>query len=213
MRGITIAAVLAVQQVIASNVFRKCQEPEVQQNFDLDSYLSTWYEYKRDKDCTYESGICDTATYSLNDDGTIRVRNNDYYDSKSKWGGGTGKAFIVNPEDHDGYLKVKFVPFVPAGDYKILETDYDGYAVIYTCMGLGGIFNIEYVWILTRDPNPSAEIIEKAMNVLSTKIPKYDVSALQLTPQGDGALASGASCPYESQPNSNGSVFSEYLLQ
>ena len=172
MKAIALAA--AAQQVNAENVFRGCQNPTVQQNFDLDAYLGLWYEARRDKECKYESGICNTADYQLRDDGDIRVRNNELDDKTAAWGGGTGKAFVVDPSKDEGYLKVKFVPFVPAGDYKVLETDYDNYAVLYTCMGLPGLFNIEYVWILTREVYPTEAVMQQALDVVSTKVPKYD---------------------------------------
>ena len=178
MKGLTIAAALAMGEALASNVFRGCQTPEVQQNFDLDAYLGEWYEQRRDKDCAYESGVCTTATYSMNDDGSIRVLNNDYVEENSEWGGGVGRATIVDPSKDEGYLKVKFVPLVPAGDYKILETDYTSYTVLYTCMGLPGVYNIEYVWILTREQDPSDEVMDHALDVIRTKVPKYDMDAL-----------------------------------
>ena len=77
-RNFTFAAAFAAHQAAAIEVFRACQTPEVVQDFDLDSYLGLWYEARRDKDCRYESesSICNTASYSLKDDGDIRVRNN-----------------------------------------------------------------------------------------------------------------------------------------
>ena len=188
-----IASAFAAEQALASKVFRGCQEPTVQQQFDLDAYLGLWYEQRRDKECSYEDGICNTAQYSLTDDpDTIRVRNNELDDGV--WGGGTGKAFVVDPSKDEGYLKVKFVPLVPAGDYKIMETDYTNYTVLYTCTGFLGAYSVEYVWILTREPEPSDDVMNKALDVVRTKVPKYDMSALAATHQGDD-------CPYDSQPN------------
>ena len=154
--------------------------PDVEQNFDVDAYLGLWYEAYRDVECRYESGICDTAHYSLRDDGDIRVRNNDYIDGE--WTGGVGKAYQVDPSQNDGYLKVKFAPLIPAGDYKVLSTDYENYTVIYTCAGLAGLYNIEYVWILCRDTDPSQDIIDTAMDAVRTKVPLYDITALTRTP-------------------------------
>ncbi len=197
----SIALASAATQVYAENVFRGCQNPTVQQNFDLNGYLGLWYEQRRDKECRYESGICNTAAYSLRDDGDIRVRNNELDADTEEWGGGTGKAFVVDPSKDEGYLKVKFVPFVPAGDYKILETDYENYTVLYTCMGLPGVYNIEYVWILTREVNPSDEVMQQALDVVAAKVPKYDITYLHQTAQGKRALPSGNDCPYDSAPN------------
>ena len=91
---------------------------------------------------------------------------------------------------------------MPWGDYKVLETDNDNYTVVYTCMGLPGIYNIEYAWILTRDPYPSDAVMDKALAALASGVPKYDMTALYATPQGEGALKSGADCPYETAPQS-----------
>ena len=198
MKSIATILALAATQAHASNVTRACLEPTVEQNFDLNSYLGLWYEARRDVECRYEEGVCNTASYSLRDDGDIRVRNNQYVDGE--WGGGTGKAFVVDPSKDEGYLKVKFVPFVPAGDYKVLGTDYDNYTVIYGCTGLANLYNIEYVWILTRDQNPSDDVIDQALDVVRTVTPEYDIDALAYTAQGDGALPDGGACPYETAP-------------
>ena len=193
MHSIAFAAALAVA-TNAANVFRSCQKPTMQQDFDVSKYLGTWYEQRRDKDCAYEDGVCNTANYQLTDNPKkLRVRNNEYHEDESEWEGGTGTATIVDPDAHEGYLKVKFVPLVPAGDYKILETDYDNYTVIYTCTGVPHTFNVEYAWILTRDQNPSDEIMSKALSVLAEKVPKYDFdTAFYETPQ---MLSDGSACP------------------
>ena len=91
---------------------------------------------------------------------------------------------------------------MPAGDYKVVDTDYDNYTVVFGCTGLG-LFNIEYVWILTREASPDQSIIDQAIDSVQTKLPQYDISALYATPQGDSALASGESCPYDSQPTAS----------
>ena len=204
MRSFAIVAALAATQAVASNIFRKCPLPEVQQDFDVEAYTGLWYEQRRDTADLFESstGICVTAQYFLNDNGTLRVLNNEYDDKKSKWGGGEGVATVVDPTKNEGYLTVKFNVFAPAGDYKVVETDYENYTVIYTCFGLASA-NIEYAWIMTRDANPTKEVMDKAYAAIATKIPKYDSSIKNFpaTPQGDGALKSGEACPYDSQPN------------
>lgn len=123
----------------------------------MNAYLGTWYEIVRDKDTSYEHGICNTANYQLKDDGTIRVLNNEWLADDQKWGGGLGYAFVVDPSKDEGYLKVKFVEYIPAGDYKVIATDYDNYAVIYSCIGLGPFLSKEYVWVLARAPEVSEE--------------------------------------------------------
>ena len=137
MQAAIISALTFIGLTNAAVYPRGCQNPKVVQNFDLDRYLGLWYEIVRDKDTSYEHGICSTAQYALKDDGSIRVRNNEYLTEEQKWGGGEGHAFVVDPTKDEGYLKVKFVPLTPAGDYKVIATDYDNYSVVYSCIGLG----------------------------------------------------------------------------
>ena len=175
MRGL-LSFATAFAMAEAGKADRECQMPEVQQNFDVEAYTGIWYEQRRDKDCYYESGICDTATYSIKNETTLRVLNNDYVEDTDKWRGGAVNGVIVDPSKHEGYLKITFLPFVPGGDYKILGTDYESYTVLYTCLTYPIKSNLEFVWILTRDPNPSDDVMNTALDVIRTKIPLYDMS-------------------------------------
>ena len=49
----------------------------------------------------------------------------------------------------------------PAGDYLVLDTDYDQFALVYSC-GNVGFFKIEFGWLLARTPTVSAEVMAKA---------------------------------------------------
>ena len=175
----TIALAIAAQQVYAEKVTRECQYPSVKQNFNKDGYFGTWYEQLRDKEVIYENGICNTANYSLKEDGDVRVRNDELETDTESWGGGTGKAWIKEPEKHEGRLMVKFVPFIPAGEYQILDTDYKSYSVVYTCETMPGVpYKTEYVWVLTREAVPDPSMMSHCLGIIADKVPKYDMSYL-----------------------------------
>ena len=89
---------------------RGCQETEVVQHFDQNAYLGRWYEIVRDKDTSYEHGICATPNYFLREDGNIRIRNNEWIPEDNAWSGGDGYAYQNDPSKDEGYLKVKFSP-------------------------------------------------------------------------------------------------------
>ena len=201
-KSIALMAAAAQQQFVSAHkVYRECQQPVVEQHFDVTGYTGLWYEQVRDKEVIYETGICNTANYTFRPDGDIRVRNNELALDTEEWGGGTGKAYLADKSKNEGHLKVKFVPFIPAGDYKVLETDYENFSIVHGCESMPGQdFNTEYVWILTRDVYPSNHIMQHAYNVIANKVPLYDMSLLVPTPQGHGALPSGADCPYDSAP-------------
>lgn len=100
--SVIIASLFAAAN--AGVIHRACQEPDVVQNFDTDAYLGLWYEIYRDEAIRYEHGTCTTASYAKNDDGSLKVLNNDYIESEQKWGGGIGRATFVDPSKDDGYL-------------------------------------------------------------------------------------------------------------
>ena len=57
-------------------------------------------------------------------------------------------------------MQVHF-PGSPTGNYWVLATDYENYSAVYTCFDLLGIYKFEYAWLLTREREPSAEVVTK----------------------------------------------------
>ncbi|MCW8327349.1 lipocalin family protein [Photobacterium sp. SDRW27] len=122
------------------------------ENFQLNRYLGTWYEIAR-LDHRFERGLTQvSATYSLNDDGSVKVINKGFNHDDNEWKEAEGKAKFVNSPDI-GHLKVSFFgPFY--GSYVIffLETDYS------TALVSG--YNTDYFWILSRHPQLDHRQIE-----------------------------------------------------
>lgn len=112
------------------------------ENFITTKYLGTWYEIAR-FDFYFEKNLNQTtATYSLNQDGSIRVDNKGFDTSTQKWKQSIGKAKFVK-DDHTAMLKVSFFgPFYGGYNVIALDSDYQ-YALVS-----GG--NLEYLWILSR---------------------------------------------------------------
>ena len=125
--------------------------------FDLQRYLGTWYEIAR-FDHRFERGLEGvTATYSLRDDGKIKVLNQGYKGSlDGKHDVAVGKAKTT---DEPGKLKVSFF-WIFYADYLIMELD-ENYQ-----WALIGSNSDKYLWILSRTPqlNEATKklILEKA---------------------------------------------------
>ncbi len=75
--------------------------------FELERYLGEWYEIAR-LNHSFEEGLdCVTATYSLRDDGGVKVINRGYNLEAQAWDEAEGRAYFIDDESV-GRLKVSF---------------------------------------------------------------------------------------------------------
>lgn len=149
-------------------------DKRVVKQVDFGRYMGKWYEIAR-YDHKFERNLVGvTATYSMRDDGKIKVVNRGYKGSiDGKLSEVIGKAKIPDP-DEPAKLKVSFFLFF-YGDYFILELDKDyQWAII-------GSSSDKYLWILSR----TLEMDETLYNQLLYYLTKrgYDVSKLIIVPQ------------------------------
>lgn len=112
-------------------------------NFDIQRYAGRWYEIAR-LDHSFERGMSDvSATYTLQQDGSVQVLNRGYQESESKWKEAVGRA-LFNSTPDVASLKVSFFgPFY--GGYHVIALDPD-----YRWALVAGNDN-SYLWILARD--------------------------------------------------------------
>ena len=122
---------------------------KVVDNINANQYLGTWYEIAR-LDHSFERGLEKvSATYSLKQDGGIKVINRGFNVAKNEWKEAEGKAYFVDPPNanktNTGKLKVSFFgPFY--GAYNIIALDAN-YQHVMICGP-----DKSYLWILSRTP-------------------------------------------------------------
>ena len=124
-------------------------------NFDPERYLGTWYEIAR-LDHSFERDLERvTATYELNDDGSIAVLNKGFNTEKGEWRQAEGVAKPMGSNDI-GHLKVSFFgPFY--GTYAVFELADD-----YSYAFVSG-YNTDYLWLLAREPQINVDVRERFM--------------------------------------------------
>lgn len=138
------------------------------QNFEAERYLGKWYEIAR-FDYRFEKNMNQvTATYSKNQDGTIKVENRGYDYVKKEWKQSTGEAKFVNAES-EARLKVSFFKPFWAG-YNVIDLDSD-----YKYALVAGK-NTDYLWILSRETTIPNDI--KTSFLAKAKAIGYDTSKL-----------------------------------
>ncbi|MDY7025762.1 MAG: lipocalin family protein [Pseudomonadota bacterium] len=147
-----------------------------QSPFNVQNYMGTWYEIAR-LDHSFERGLTHvTAEYALMDSGEVSVLNRGFNPETGEFQEANGKAYL-NKADHVGSLRVSFFwPFY--GDYKVVDTDYTQYAIVS-----GN--DLDYLWLLAREPEVSDEVIATFEDKASTL--GYNINELiyvEQTPRG-----------------------------
>lgn len=118
--------------------------------FELDKYLGVWHEIAR-MDMRFEKDLNNvTATYTLNEDGTVKVNNQGYNYVTKEWKQAIGKAKFAGSKD-EARLKVSFFgPFYAAYNVIALDENYQ-YALVVSS-------NLKYLWILSREKTIPDEV-------------------------------------------------------
>ena len=73
-------------------------------------------------------------------------------------------------------------------NYTVMDTDYENFSIVYSCKPIWwGFASQEYLWILTRDPEPTDEYIDSLVKqIIEQKLPDYEFYENTVkTPQGD----------------------------
>lgn len=142
-------------------------------SFDLERYLGTWYEIAR-LDHRFERNLGSvSATYTLNEDGTVKVLNSGIYVEPSSKSGerntATGKALFVGDKG-TAHLKVSFFgPFY--GSYIVFELDQENYEYALVAGP-----NRQYLWMLARKPVIDEGLYQQLVDIAERN--GYDTSKL-----------------------------------
>ncbi|MFY3385042.1 lipocalin family protein [Paracidovorax sp. MALMAid1276] len=139
-----MAALVGVLALSACSTPRAPEGIRVVTGFDVNRYAGQWHEVAR-IDNRFERGLTrTTATYTLNDDNTVKVVNRGYDPVRQEWKEAEGTARFVDSPDRAA-LKVSFFgPFYGGYNVVALDENYQWAMVIGSSR--------DYLWILSRTP-------------------------------------------------------------
>ncbi len=154
---------------------------EVVPSIDLQRYVGTWHEIARFPNTFQRKCAGDvTATYTLLEDGTIKVVNR-CRQADGETTEAVGKVRRMSDDEPNSKLEVRFAPailsFLPFvwGKYWVIDLAADySYVVV-------GEPSREYLWILARSPSLDAATYAGILERITRQ--GYDTSRLTQTPQ------------------------------
>ncbi|XP_045533460.1 uncharacterized protein LOC123720756 isoform X1 [Pieris brassicae] len=133
----------------------------VVRDFNVTRYLGRWRMLE-----TYHSefqrGTCNDATYTLLNDGTVSALNSQVINEELDTITGIASA----SSDGSAKLSVKFPTTTEAADYWVLNTDYDSYALVYSCKNLENNQKRVWSWKLSRNRELSTTAIDNINSVI-----------------------------------------------
>ncbi|KAJ8736579.1 hypothetical protein PYW08_007235 [Mythimna loreyi] len=149
-----------------------CPDFQAMANFNMNRFLGTWYEAERYFTVTELGTRCVTTHYTSTPEGRILVTNeitNSLTGFKRIMEGHLQKV----GREGEGRVLVKYssAPLPYDFEYSILDTDYDSYAVMWACSGIGPV-HTQNTWLLTRERLPSLAVMQNAYAVLD----RYKIS-------------------------------------
>ncbi|XP_022817976.1 uncharacterized protein LOC111350579 [Spodoptera litura] len=159
-------------------IFRgQCDQTiESVKDFDLNKYMNLWYDVES-YPSAFQDGTCPNAHYTLTGN-TVSVRNSHVVDQTLVTIDGVA---TLASTDGSGKLKVTFNvqnTEVTTTDYWVLSTNYESYALVYSCANIDDDYMRVSSWKLSREKVLEAAdetAISNAMNDIKVLDQRYFV--------------------------------------
>ncbi|XP_017769350.1 PREDICTED: apolipoprotein D-like [Nicrophorus vespilloides] len=134
----------------------RCPKHKYMQDFNITKFTGRWYEIERSFYLMELTSACIEIDLSENDRGQIDVS----VSTIGRWSGSAtvSRGVATTSKRHPSIFLFKVSTTLPntvarflpgAGFYQILDTDYEDFAVLWTCTSLG-LAHTDLVWILGR---------------------------------------------------------------
>uniref|UniRef100_A0A1Y1LIV7 Lipocalin/cytosolic fatty-acid binding domain-containing protein n=1 Tax=Photinus pyralis TaxID=7054 RepID=A0A1Y1LIV7_PHOPY len=172
---ISLGIFLVLVHTCAPSGFGKCPRHDYIQNFSLERFAGHWYEIERTFYLMELTVSCTTLDLIDNNKGQLEVT----VTTLSRWSGnlrvseGIASSSRKDPSLFlyrvNTILPQTLAKYLPgAGFYQVLDTDYDRFAILWSCSNFGVIYT-DLVWIFARGKEIDAELRAKIYGFLKTK--------------------------------------------
>ncbi|XP_064541479.1 apolipoprotein D [Drosophila montana] len=183
LRFSLLSSVLLLTLVEQANAygFGRCPKYPSMPKFNMSRVLGHWFEVERSFYLPEIASGCTTFEFQPYSKAELSKFNNFKLEVAIK----TVNRITGNPNVNLGYatpenskssiMDFKFNTRFPeviarllpgSGKYQVLYTDYDNYAILWSCGSIGSLGYADQIWILGRDTDFVVEIREKIYDVL-----------------------------------------------
>lgn len=167
--GVAVMMVMVVSTVAGHDWgWGSCPSIKTFPNLDVEKFLGLWYVIQQ----TDTTSSCLTMDYSRSSPTQLRATKSRQLlvlDSFSIEHTNSYTAKLDMPDlDNPAAMRVKW-PLNLAGkaDYRVVDTDYDNYAVVFECQKFANFLHRKSTAILARSPSLSNEIISEERKALN----------------------------------------------
>ncbi|ROT83804.1 crustacyanin subunit A [Penaeus vannamei] len=136
----------------------RCAKVANQDKFDLRRYSGRWYQTQIIDNAYQPYTRCIHSNYDYSDsDYGFKVTtagfspNNEYSDCRAR-------------STHKGLPAAHMLSYVFAAPYEVVETDYDSYSCVYSCIDWNG-YKSEFGFVFSRTPQTSGPANDKCASV------------------------------------------------
>lgn len=127
--------------------------------FNRKAYEGVWYEQVRNSDFFIEKGECAIDDLKILNDNEFSVLNTEISKEDGSLVERHANMKLYDQKKPFNY-GIKFFDLQPRADYQIFDTDYDKYAIVYSCTNL--VFaKYELIWIMSRETEMDKDMLEK----------------------------------------------------
>jgi len=161
---IFLVIVITLNLVDSSGFGRNCPKYPSMPKFNTTAFLGKWYEVERTFYLPEIASSCTTLTFNHDDEGMDDIEQTLEVSVKSinHWTGtpseSSGRA--TRESDRSSIMDFQFESRLPnaisrylpgAGRYQVLFTDYDNFAILWSCSSFGSLGYTDQIWLMGRN--------------------------------------------------------------
>ncbi|XP_037041044.1 apolipoprotein D [Bradysia coprophila] len=161
--SVCLVIIATVHFAYSSGFGRLCPKYPSMPKFNITMFLGKWYEVERTFYLPEIASSCTTLTFDQDNERSDSDRTLDIsIDSINQWTGSPSQniGHASRESENSSIMDFQFTSRLPnaisrflpgAGRYQVLFTDYDNFAILWSCSSFGSLGYTDQIWLLGRN--------------------------------------------------------------